>query len=61
MLRIFESLGFEVEMTQDIEDDFHNFEALTSRSIIRRATCKIRFTSEGGCCWRTHTSNARFA
>src|SRR5579863_8830189 len=29
MLQIFESMGFEVAITQDIEDDFHNFEALT--------------------------------
>ncbi|HWJ39721.1 MAG TPA: phenylalanine--tRNA ligase subunit alpha, partial [Candidatus Limnocylindrales bacterium] len=28
MLAIFESMGFEVAMTQDIEDDFHNFAAL---------------------------------
>src|SRR6266849_1633141 len=28
MLQIFEAMGFEVAMTQDIEDDFHNFEAL---------------------------------
>ncbi len=28
MLGIFESMGFEVAMTQDIEDDFHNFAAL---------------------------------
>ncbi len=28
MLQIFEGMGFEVAMTQDIEDDFHNFEAL---------------------------------
>src|ERR1039457_2128101 len=28
MLQIFESMGFEVAMTQDIEDDFHNFAAL---------------------------------
>src|SRR5712671_715293 len=27
MLQIFEGIGFEVAMTQDIEDDFHNFEA----------------------------------
>ncbi len=59
MLQIFESLGFEVEMTQDIEDDFHNFEALNFKEHHPARDMQDTFYVEGGMLLRTHTSNGQ--
>src|SRR6202166_5270465 len=48
MLQIFESMGFEVAMTQDIEDDFHNFAALNFTPHIPARACRTTFSSGGG-------------
>jgi phenylalanyl-tRNA synthetase alpha chain len=59
MLRIFEDMGFEVAMTQDIEDDFHNFEALNFPPHHPAREMQDTFYVEGGMLLRTHTSNGQ--
>jgi phenylalanyl-tRNA synthetase alpha chain len=59
MLQIFESMGFEVAMTQDIEDDFHNFEALNFIPHHPARDMQDTFYVEGGSLLRTHTSNGQ--
>lgn len=59
MLQIFEGMGFEVAMTQDIEDDFHNFEALNFLPHHPARDMQDTFYVEGGNLLRTHTSNGQ--
>jgi phenylalanyl-tRNA synthetase alpha chain len=59
MLKIFEDMGFEVAMTQDIEDDFHNFEALNFQPHHPAREMQDTFYLEGGMLLRTHTSNGQ--
>ena len=59
MLQIFEGMGFEVAMTQDIEDDFHNFEALNFIPHHPARDMQDTFYVEGGSLLRTHTSNGQ--
>ncbi len=61
MLQIFESMGFEVAMTQDIEDDFHNFAALNFPPHHPARDMQDTFYVDGGMLLRTHTSTARSA
>jgi phenylalanyl-tRNA synthetase alpha chain len=59
MLQIFESMGFEVAMTQDIEDDFHNFAALNFPPHHPARDMQDTFYVDGGMLLRTHTSNGQ--
>ncbi|HYL60068.1 MAG TPA: phenylalanine--tRNA ligase subunit alpha [Candidatus Acidoferrales bacterium] len=59
MLQIFEAMGFEVAMTQDLEDDFHNFEALNFKEHHPARDMLDTFYVEGGSLLRTHTSNGQ--
>ncbi|HSZ22423.1 MAG TPA: hypothetical protein VK782_04745, partial [Candidatus Sulfotelmatobacter sp.] len=59
MLQIFESMGFEVAMTQDIEDDFHNFAALNFQPHHPARDMQDTFYVDGGMLLRTHTSNGQ--
>jgi phenylalanyl-tRNA synthetase alpha chain len=59
MLQIFESMGFEVAITQDIEDDFHNFAALNFIPHHPARDMQDTFYVEGGSLLRTHTSNGQ--
>ncbi|MDB5107508.1 MAG: Phenylalanyl-tRNA synthetase alpha chain [Candidatus Binatus sp.] len=59
MLKIFEDMGFEVAMTQDLEDDFHNFEALNFKQHHPARDMQDTFYVEGGSLLRTHTSNGQ--
>jgi phenylalanyl-tRNA synthetase alpha chain len=59
MLQIFEAMGFEVAMTQDLEDDFHNFEALNFLPHHPARDMQDTFYVEGGSLLRTHTSNGQ--
>ena len=59
MLQIFEAMGFEVAMTQDLEDDFHNFEALNFKEHHPARDMQDTFYVEGGSLLRTHTSNGQ--
>jgi phenylalanyl-tRNA synthetase alpha chain len=59
MLDIFASMGFEVVPTQDIEDDFHNFEALNFPPDHPAREMQDTFFLPGGMLLRTHTSNGQ--
>src|SRR5579863_1373838 len=59
MLDIFVSMGFEIEMTQDIEDDFHNFQALNFPPDHPAREMQDTFFLPGGMLLRTHTSNGQ--
>ncbi len=59
MLDIFVSQGFEVAMTQDIEDDFHNFEALNFPPDHPAREMQDTFLVGGGMLLRSHTSNGQ--
>jgi len=59
MLEIFVGMGFEVAMTQDIEDDFHNFEALNFPPHHPAREMQDTFYVDGGRLMRTHTSNGQ--
>jgi len=59
MLDIFVSMGFEIEMTQDIEDDFHNFQALNFPPDHPAREMQDTFTVDGGMLLRSHTSNGQ--
>ena len=59
MLQIFEAMGFEVAMTQDLEDDFHNFEAHNFKEHHPARDMQDTFYVEGGSLLRTHTSNGQ--
>ncbi|MGH7815613.1 MAG: phenylalanine--tRNA ligase subunit alpha [Candidatus Binataceae bacterium] len=59
MLGIFEEMGFEVAITQDLEDDFHNFEALNFPPHHPAREMQDTFFVEGGLLLRTHTSNGQ--
>jgi phenylalanyl-tRNA synthetase alpha chain len=59
MLDIFVSMGFEIEMTQDIEDDFHNFQALNFPPDHPAREMQDTFTVDGGLLLRSHTSNGQ--
>jgi len=59
MLDIFESLGFEVVETQDVEDDFHNFGALNFPADHPARDMQDTFFLPGGLLLRTHTSNGQ--
>ncbi|MCL5044272.1 MAG: phenylalanine--tRNA ligase subunit alpha, partial [Deltaproteobacteria bacterium] len=58
-LDIFESMGFEVAETQDIEDDFHNFSALNFPPDHPAREMQDTFFLGGGLLLRTHTSNGQ--
>lgn len=59
MLDIFASMGFEVVSTQDVEDDFHNFEALNFPPDHPAREMQDTFFLPGGMLLRTHTSNGQ--
>jgi phenylalanyl-tRNA synthetase alpha chain len=59
MLDIFESMGFEVVETQDVEDDFHNFGALNFPADHPAREMQDTFFLPGGLLLRTHTSNGQ--
>jgi phenylalanyl-tRNA synthetase alpha chain len=59
MLDIFASMGFEVVATQDVEDDFHNFEALNFPPDHPAREMQDTFFLPGGMLLRTHTSNGQ--
>ncbi len=59
MLDIFVSMGFEVAMTQDVEDDFHNFEALNFPPDHPAREMHDTFLLDGGMLLRSHTSNGQ--
>ena len=60
MLAIFESMGFEVAMTQDIEDNFHNFAALNFPPHHPARDMQDTFYVDGGMLLlRTHISNGQ--
>lgn len=59
MLDIFVGMGFEVAMTQDIEDDFHNFQALNFPPDHPARQMQDTFFVGGGLLLRTHTSNGQ--
>jgi len=59
MLDIFQSMGFEVVATPDIEDDFHNFEALNFPADHPAREMQDTFFLGGGLLLRTHTSNGQ--
>ena len=59
MLDIFVSMGFEIEMTQDIEDDFHNFQALNFPPDHPAREMQDTFTVDDGMLLRSHTSNGQ--
>ncbi len=59
MLDIFVGMGFEVVMTQEIEDDFHNFEALNFPPDHPARQMQDTFFLRGGLLLRTHTSNGQ--
>ncbi|MGO9601935.1 MAG: phenylalanine--tRNA ligase subunit alpha [Candidatus Binataceae bacterium] len=59
MLDILCGMGFEVEYTQDIEDDFHNFEALNFPPNHPAREMQDTFFLPGGLLLRTHTSNGQ--
>ena len=59
MLDIFATLGFEVAHTPDLEDDFHNFEALNFPPDHPAREMQDTFFVGGGMLLRTHTSNGQ--
>ena len=59
MLDIFASMGFEVAATRDVEDDFHNFEALNFPPDHPAREMQDTFFLPGGMLLRTHTSNGQ--
>lgn len=59
MLGILEAMGFEVESTQDIEDDFHNFAALNFPPNHPAREMQDTFFLPAGMLLRTHTSNGQ--
>src|SRR5208282_1623623 len=59
MLDILCGMGFEVVYTQDIEDDFHNFEALNFPPNHPAREMQDTFFLPGGLLLRTHTSNGQ--
>ena len=59
MLDIFASMGFEIVATQDVEDDFHNFEALNFPPDHPAREMQDTFFLPGGMLLRTHTSNGQ--
>jgi phenylalanyl-tRNA synthetase alpha chain len=59
MLDIFVSMGFEVVYTPDVEDDFHNFEALNFPPDHPAREMQDTFFLGGGLLLRTHTSNGQ--
>jgi phenylalanyl-tRNA synthetase alpha chain len=59
MLDILAAMGFEVESTQDIEDDFHNFAALNFPPNHPAREMQDTFFLPGGMLLRTHTSNGQ--
>ncbi len=59
MLDIFAGMGFEIAMTQDIEDDFHNFQALNFPPDHPAREMQDTFFVGGGMMLRTHTSNGQ--
>src|SRR5579885_1285124 len=59
MLDIFASMGFEIVPTQDVEDDFHNFEALNFPPDHPAREMQDTFFLGGGLLLRTHTSNGQ--
>jgi len=59
MIDIFASMGFEIAATQDVEDDFHNFEALNFPPDHPAREMQDTFFLPGGMLLRTHTSNGQ--
>ncbi len=59
MLDIFASMGFEIAATQDVEDDFHNFEALNFPPDHPAREMQDTFFLPGRMLLRTHTSNGQ--
>jgi phenylalanyl-tRNA synthetase alpha chain len=59
MLDILAAMGFEIESTQDIEDDFHNFAALNFPPNHPARDMQDTFFLPGVMLLRTHTSNGQ--
>ena len=59
MLDIFTAMGFEVVMTPDVDDDFHNFAALNFPPNHPARDMQDTFFVPGGRLLRTHTSNGQ--
>jgi phenylalanyl-tRNA synthetase alpha chain len=59
MLDIFVGMGFEVVMTQDVEDDFHNFEALNFPPDHPAREMQDTFLVGDNMLLRSHTSNGQ--
>ncbi len=59
ILEIWTAMGFEVALTPDIEDDFHNFGALNFPPDHPAREMQDTFFLEGGRLLRTHTSNGQ--
>ncbi|MGB6552598.1 MAG: phenylalanine--tRNA ligase subunit alpha [Candidatus Binataceae bacterium] len=59
MLAILIAMGFEVENTQDLEDDFHNFAALNFPPNHPAREMQDTFFVLGAMLLRTHTSNGQ--
>jgi len=56
VIELFQSLGFVVEEGPEIEDEFHNFDALNFKPHHPARTDMDTFYCEDGCLLRTHTS-----
>ena len=56
LTRIFQSMGFSVEVGPEVEDDFHNFEALNLPPGHPARDASDTFYLRGGLLLRTHTS-----
>ena len=54
--RIFREMGFSVESGPEVEDDFHNFQALNMPEAHPARDAQDTFYVEGGLLLRTHTS-----
>ena len=54
--RIFRGMGFSIETGPEVEDDFHNFQALNMPPDHPARDDQDTFYVEGGCLLRTHTS-----
>ncbi len=59
MLDIFVAMGFEVVMTQDVEDDFHNFQALNFPPDHPAREMQDTFLVGDGMLLRSHTSTGQ--
>ncbi len=59
MVRFFSGLGFSIEQGPEVDDDWHNFEALNIPPDHPARDAQDTFYVEGGLVLRTHTSNVQ--